>query len=116
MSVLKYSEMRNWDIIVDSEAIPSEKYAAQEFQHFFEQATDILLPVHNSNEKASNHVYIGKSAALSESGITVDASKLGEEGLHIIIKDDVLVIVGGRPRGTLYGVYQFIEDELEFGF
>jgi hypothetical protein len=26
--------MRDWDIVVDSEAIPSEKYAAQEFQRF----------------------------------------------------------------------------------
>jgi len=116
MSFLKCSEMRNWDIVVDSEAIPSEKYAAQEFQRFFEQATGILLPVHNSDNKASNHVYIGNSAALAESGIAVDVSELGEEGLHVIIKDDVLAIVGGRPRGTLYGVYQFLEDEFGVRF
>jgi hypothetical protein len=116
MSFLKCSEMRDWDIVVDSEAIPSEKYAAQEFQRFFEQATGILLPVHDTNVNASNHAYIGNSAALTESGIMVDVSELGEEGLHVIIKKNLLAIVGGRPRGTLYGVYQFLEDELGVRF
>jgi hypothetical protein len=116
MSFLKCSEMRDWDIVVDSEAIPSEKYAAQEFQRFFEQATGILLPVHNTNVNASNHIYIGNSVALTESGIMVDVSELGEEGLHVIIKKNLLAIVGGKPRGTLYGVYQFLEDELGVRF
>jgi len=116
MSVLKCSEMQDWDIIVDSEAIPPEKYAAREFQRFFEQSTGILLPVRNTGEGASNHVYIGEGAALAESSITVDASELGEEGLHVIIRNDLLAIVGGRPRGTLYGVYQFLEDELGVRF
>ncbi len=116
MSFLKCSEMRDWDIVVDSEAIPSEKYAAQEFQHFFEQATGILLLVHNTNVNASNHVYIGKSVALAESGAIADVSELGEEGLHVIIRKNLLAIVGGRPRGTLYGVYQYLEDEMGVRF
>ena len=114
MQFLKCSEMRGWDIVVDSDAIPSEKYAAQEFQRFFEQATSIHLPIENND--ASNHVYIGKGEALAKSGVTVDVSGLGEEGLHIIIKRNCIAIVGGRPRGTLYGVYQFLEDELGVRF
>ncbi len=116
MPFLKCSEMRDWDIVVDSEAIPSEKYAAQEFQRFFEQAVGFLLPIHNTNGGASNHVYVGNSAALAESGVMADVSELGEEGLHVIIRKNLLAIVGGRPRGTLYGVYQFLEDELGVWF
>jgi hypothetical protein len=108
--------MWDWDIVVDSEAIPSEKYAAQEFQRFFEQATGILLPVHNTNVNASNHVYIGKNIALAESGTKANVSELGEEGLQVIIRKNLLAIIGGRPRGTLYGVYQFLEDELGVRF
>jgi hypothetical protein len=116
MSVLKLSEMRDWDIIVDSEATPSEKYAARELQRFFEQSTGILLPVRNAAEEASNHVYIGEGAALAKGNIAVDASELGEEDFHVIIRNDLIAIVGGRPRGTLYGVYQFLEDELGMRF
>lgn len=116
MQFLKCSEMGGWDIVVDSEAIPPEKYAAREFQRFFEQSTDILLLIHNTSADASNHVYIGKGKAFAESSVTVDVSELGEEGLHIIIKKGFIIIVGGRPRGTLYGVYQFLEDELGIRF
>ena len=116
MQFLKYSEMCGWDIVVDNEAIPSENYAAKEFQRFFEQATGILLPIRNTETYGSNQVYIGTGKALVDGGVMVDVSELGEEGLHIIIKKNSLVIVGGRPRGTLYGVYQFLEDELGVQF
>jgi len=116
MSVLRISKMRGWDLVGDLEAIPAEKYAAQEFQHILGQSTGMSLPVRNSGKEASHHVYIGKSAALAEDNITIDTSKLGEEDFQVIIRDDLLAIVGGRPRGTLYGVYQFLEDELGVRF
>lgn len=116
MSVLKISEMRDWDIVIDPEAIPAEKHAAQEFQHMLGKSAGVFLPIRNSGEDASDHVHIGKSAALTEGNITIDTSELGEEGFHVIIREDLLAIVGGRPRGTLYGVYQFLEDELGVRF
>jgi hypothetical protein len=116
MSVLKFSDMRDWDIIVDSGAIPSEKYAAREFQRSFEQSTGILLPVRSADDGTSDHVFIGAGNALANSNITIDASELGEEGFHVIMRDDLVAVVGGRPRGTLYGVYQFLEDEFGVRF
>jgi hypothetical protein len=35
---------------------------------------------------------------------------LGDEDLRIVVRDNLIVIAGGRPRGTLYGVYTFLED------
>lgn len=108
---LKCSEMKDWDIVVNSEAIPSEKHAAAEFQLYFGKATGIQLPINNNAEKAEKHVYIG-----AESGFAVDNSDLGDEGLRVIVKDDALAIAGGEPRGTLYGVYQFLRDGLGIRF
>jgi len=116
MPVLKCSQMQGWDIVVDSEAITSEKYAAEEFQRWFEEATGMLLPVRNDAEEGVHHVFIGESAALAESGVGIDTAELGEEGLCVIVREDLVAIVGGRPRGTLYGVYQFLEDELGVRF
>jgi hypothetical protein len=116
MLVVRCSEMQGWDIVVDSEAIPSEKYAAEEFQRWFEEATGILLPVRHSAEEAVHHVFIGPGAALAKSGLTLDTSDLGDEGLRVMVREDLMAIVGGRPRGTLYGVYQFLEDELGVRF
>ncbi len=113
---LECSQMQGWDIVVDSEAIPSEQYAAQEFQRWFEEATGILLPVRHSVEKAENHVYIGQGAALAKSGLAIDITALGDEGLCVVVQEDRVAIAGGQPRGTLYGVYQFLEDGLGMRF
>jgi len=113
---LTCSQMKDWDIVVDSEAIPAEKYAAEEFQHWFGKATGISIPVHHSVEEAENHVYIGQGAPLAKSGLTIDTAELGDEGLCVIVREDSIAIVGGRPRGTLYGVYQFLEDGLGVRF
>jgi hypothetical protein len=47
-------------------------------------------------------------------GFTTDA--MGEEALRIIVKTNNIAIAGGRPRGTLYGVYTFLEDYLGIRF
>jgi hypothetical protein len=39
-----------------------------------------------------------------------DVAEFGPEDLRIICRDDTIVIAGGAPRGTLYGVYTFLED------
>ena len=37
--------MQGWDIVVSTDAIPSEKYAAEEFQEFFAEASGIRLSI-----------------------------------------------------------------------
>jgi hypothetical protein len=98
------SQMRSWDIVVPPEAIPSEKYAAEEFQRWFGKATGIELPLRSAAQGRTDHVYIDPDIA------PLDSATMGEEELQIIVESDRVVIVGGRPRGTLYGVYQFLED------
>ena len=107
---------QDWDIVVSGDAIPSEQYAAREFQHFFEQATGTRLPIRSTSE-ADHHVFIGPSGPLKSSvlGLVMDRV-YGEEELRIVTGDDHIAITGGRPRGVLYGVYQFLEDSLGVRF
>ena len=44
------------------------------------------------------------------------AEDLGEEAFRIVIDDHRVEIAGGSPRGTLYGVYTFLEDALGVRF
>jgi len=103
---LEPSNMKDWDIVVNSDAIPSEKYAADEFQKLFKEATGVQLPINNIAKGESHHIYIGKKPSQS----------LSDEELLVIVKKDSLTITGGRPRGTLYGVYQFFEDAFGIRF
>lgn len=41
---------------------------------------------------------------------------MGQEDLFIDIQQNNIVITGGQPRGTLYGVYSFLEKYLDIRF
>lgn len=113
---LNTAEMTDWTIVVSEEAIPSERYAAAEFQSLFRQATGIELPQSTAAAKAPGNVFIGPGETMETSDIGFSADDLGEEGLRIRIAPNAIAIAGGRPRGTLYGVYEFMERYLGVRF
>ncbi|MCH2115697.1 MAG: hypothetical protein MK171_12400, partial [Pirellulales bacterium] len=39
------ARLSGWDIVLGASAIPSEQYAAEEFQRLFKQASGIRLPI-----------------------------------------------------------------------
>ena len=108
---LSVGDLRNWSITVSTTPIPSETYAAKEFQHYLHQTSGILLPIRTAGKATAHQVFIGPSKALRSSslGFTMEHKYAAEE-LRIVITADHIAILGGRPRGTLYGVYTFVED------
>jgi len=110
------ADMAGWDIVLGADAIASEAYAAAEFQKHFAAAAGITLPIVNDVSSLRRHVLIGSGKALRASSVSFDTDKMGDEDLRIVIRDDLIAIAGGRPRGTLYGVYTFLEDYLAVRF
>jgi len=113
---LNFKDMKDWAIVVSDDALPSDKYAASEFQSLFKGTTGIELPIVSTPPAKKNNVFIGAGAAMKESPVGFDVEGLGEEGLHIRIKSHNIAIAGGRPRGTLYGVHEFFEKYLGVRF
>ncbi len=94
-------------------ATEAEAYAAEEFRDFFAQATGYDLPILS----AAKNVFIGASESLKKSNVAHALDReYGEEELRVIIAIDNIAIVGGRPRGVLYGVYQFLEQSIGVRF
>ena len=93
---LTISTMQNWHITVSDDATASERYAAEEFQKWFNQATGLTLPLGTTTN--DGQVTIGGSASL------------GDEDIEITVDDSQIQIKGGMPRGILYAVYQFLEE------
>ena len=94
---LAISTMQNWHITVANDATPSEQYAAEAFQKWFNQSTGLALPL---------------DIAHSDSGeiSIVASSTLDDEDIQITVESARIQISGGRPRGVLYAVYQFLEE------
>jgi hypothetical protein len=100
-------------IVIGEGAGPSTRYAADELQHFLEQMTGARLPIVADTEGAAPHeILVGRSSRLAAVGTKVDFVALGREGYVLRTVGRHLVIAGGEPRGTLYGVYGLLEEHL----
>ena len=114
-NTIPLDKMKDWQIVINENAGPNEKYAAGEFQRLFKDITTVELKI-ITKRRDKNAIYIGKTALSSRGSLNSAISTLGEEGLHIHIGKQKLLIEGGSQRGILYGVYEFFERYLGVRF
>ncbi len=105
-----------WTVVIPEDAIPSEQYAAEEFQRWFEAYAGVKLAVTTQCPKPTHNIFIGPGEAMAASSAAVKTEDLGEEDVRLRVTPDNIAIVGGRPRGTLYAVYEFLERYLGVRF
>jgi len=107
------SEGKTTYTIVESDQAPEpEKYAAQELAEFLKRVTRATFPIIKESTLKENTpaIYLGWTKFAERNGIKPD--KLDVEEWIIRTVGNNLVITGGRPRGTMYGVYEFLEDQV----
>ena len=108
--------MAQWDIRIATNAAPAVEHAAQELQSLFAEATGEALPLHRGWPGGQRHVWIGTGPETTANGPDLATRDLGEEDVRIAVRGGNLLIAGGGPRGALYAVYTFLEDELGIRF
>ncbi len=109
------ANLRGWSIVVDANAQPAELYAAGEFAKFYRQAGGAELPITTHPTDDDGHVYIGTGPS-PRFARSVPQPTMGEEDFYIQAISRQIIIRGGSPRGTLYGVYTFLEEYLGVRF
>ncbi len=103
----------NYRIVVPASAIPSERYAAEELQRYLEKLSGVKLPVVTDAQKPiSREILLGDNGHLGRLRAKIDFAKLGPDGFVLREDGNRLIIAGGRPRGTLNGVYTLLEEKL----
>ena len=96
-------------IATAQDATPAEKTAAKELQDYLKKLCGADCPVVAEKDVKAPAIYVGHTDfAKRQVG---DMSKLGDEEWVIRTENGSLLITGGRPRGTLYGVYEFLERQ-----
>ena len=99
-----------YTIVISRTASLSEKHGSEELQRFIEEMSGARLPIVTDDDKArGNLVVVGKSDYLDSLGLQIPFASLGAEGFALKTAGNHLVIAGGRQRGTMYGVYTFLE-------
>ncbi|MBN2269576.1 MAG: DUF4838 domain-containing protein [Sedimentisphaerales bacterium] len=99
-------------IVLAPDATEAERHAAAELSEFLTQITGTKFETAgaaSSNGLAG--ILVGPGAAKqADAGFSTDG--LGADGIVIRTVGNNLILAGGRPRGTLYTVYTFLEDQL----
>ena len=102
-----------YSVVIPGNAIPAETSAAEELVFHIEKISGAKLPIVKDNKFTSTHaILLGNCKQLEKSGVVIDEQILGKEEYILKTTGIFLVIAGGRPRGTLYGVYELLEKHL----
>jgi hypothetical protein len=103
----------SYRIVIAANAIPSERYAAEELQRYLDKISGAKLPIVTDAEPAGpREILLGDNARLRQRRLNLELEKLGEDGFTLRTAGRQLIIAGGKPRGTLYGVYALLEEKL----
>ena len=112
---LSWGSVKRWDILLGEDATASERHAAVGLQAFLRQAGGTELAIDDAAHGTPG-IFLGPNAVTRAGGMAFDARGLGPEDLRVVVQTNGIAIAGGPPRGTLYGVYSFLEDVLGVRF
>ena len=103
----------DYQVVLAANAIPAERFAAEELVDHLEKMTGATLPIVDESDALPAHaILLGPSRHLKGLGVEAAWDKRSNEAHLIRVVGDHLVIAGNRPRGVLYGVYALLEDQL----
>lgn len=92
-------------VVLGASPTPAEKFAAETMAKYLKRVTGAEFPLVGEDTTATKTISIGNTRFAAETGIT----GLGDEEWVQRTAGDRLVIAGGTPRATAYGVFDFLE-------
>ncbi len=101
----------DYSIVVARNASESEKTAAKELAMYLKQISGAEFPVSDDINRAGKSIFIGYNARTAQ--ITGMAQPpADDESFQYETSGNDIIISGGSKRGTMYGVFAFLENEL----
>ena len=90
----------------------AEVFAGQELAAFLRRVTGAEFPLVTEGEMPAGKrgLYVGWTAFAAGKGI--DTATLGAEEWVLRTVGEDVILTGGRPRGTLYAVYELLETQV----
>ncbi|HAM72545.1 MAG TPA: hypothetical protein DCM86_12960 [Verrucomicrobiales bacterium] len=98
-------------IAVSSGATEVERFAAHELAAHLHRITGASFPVLTNDAPPASVILVGGGPAARRRFPGVDWDRLGQEEFVVETDGRTLLVAGGRPRGTLYAVSRFLQDE-----
>jgi hypothetical protein len=100
-------------IVLDPQATDSDRRAAEELQKYVERVAGARLSVVEATiVKGGPAVWVLSAGHAGSFRSAIDWNRLEDDGFTIKTDGDRLIIAGGKRKGSLYGVYTFLETYL----
>lgn len=112
ISLVKNHSSR-YNIVIPSKPTDVEKHSAEELQKYLQEISGTKLNIVNDSEPETQYeIIIGRNSRLKKLGVNINFDSLALDGFTIKTIGDKLIIAGGSKKGTLYGVYTFLDKYL----
>jgi len=109
--VIQISRTQPVTIILPSPAGVSEATAAQELKHYLDEITGTTCVIAQEDKipiNAGATIYVGETHFAAQH--VAGKSTFADEEWLMQTQGKSLILTGGKPRGTLYATYHFLED------
>jgi uncharacterized protein DUF4838 len=103
----------DYRIVVGADASESERWAAEELAHWLGEVSGVTFPVVDETDDGEPAIVVGiNSRAETLLGKKIVTPEAGDESFVYRSAGSNILIYGGSQRGTMYGVFSFLEREL----
>ncbi|NMA21166.1 MAG: DUF4838 domain-containing protein [Lentisphaerae bacterium] len=93
-------------IVTAAQPIPAEEFAATELKTYLDKVIGKTFTiVSEANNDGTPAIHLGQTALAAANS----ARDYGKEEYHLKVVGKNVIITGGRPRGVLFGTYEFLE-------
>ena len=102
-----------YSIIVSSDASESEKYAASELQTLLYKIGNVTIPIKNCGKGSKERrIIVGYNRDSKSLFPDIIEPTHDDDGFTYKNNGGDIIIIGGCDRGTMYGVFAFLENEM----
>lgn len=111
--ILAEDQVSRYRIVLPSAATTFEIKASEVLKDYILQISGTALPIITASEPRSRYeILLGQNDRLGDLKTGINLNALKEDGFVIKTDSLRLIIAGGNEKGTLYGVYTFLEEYL----
>ena len=103
-----------YKIVIPSQPTEVEKHSAEELQKYLLEISGTKVNIVSDSAPGTQYeIIIGRNSRLKKLGVNINFDALALDGFTIKTVGDKLIIAGGSKKGTLYGVYTFLDKYLD---
>jgi len=103
-------------IVVSANASESERWAAQELQHWLAEVSGVEVPIQDQRSDNGPAIILAYGDTVRAAFPDMPEPAAGDESFRYCNSGSDILIWGGRDRGTMYGVMSFLEREMGVRF